>query len=299
MTLQEGIAQATPNIVQEEQSAEVFLEEYTDKFQDTFFEALKQKGIQNYDRAINLLLECKQMEVADTAIDHELAKAYLSSKKFIPAQEYAAVALNHQPENYWYLDTFLKSLDGQGIPLEEMKTAIPFENESLKLNLATIYVDKKRYKKAQTILRSLSKTNEQTVLLQKIDEALTTKSKKTQIVKSTPPAQETEQEDPLGNLRATLANLNLEKKYGALLEQSLKATESYPLQPDFYYFLGLAYHKKGDNSKAVESLEEGLTYLFDNEALANDFYNTLGSAYRNLGNESKANEYLSKIKQGF
>ena len=36
---------------QEEESAEFFLEEYTDEFQNLFFEALKHKGIQNYDRA--------------------------------------------------------------------------------------------------------------------------------------------------------------------------------------------------------------------------------------------------------
>ena len=38
-----------------EDSSEVFLEEYSDTFQENFFEALKQKGIENYDKAINLL----------------------------------------------------------------------------------------------------------------------------------------------------------------------------------------------------------------------------------------------------
>ena len=37
--------------IREEGSADVFLEEYTDEFQEKFFEALKQKGIENYDRA--------------------------------------------------------------------------------------------------------------------------------------------------------------------------------------------------------------------------------------------------------
>jgi len=58
-----------------EESAEVFLEEYTDEFQEKFFEALKQKGIHNYDRAIDLLLECKELKPDNSAINHELAKA--------------------------------------------------------------------------------------------------------------------------------------------------------------------------------------------------------------------------------
>ena len=77
-----SLAQEQPSkIIQEEESSEVFLEEYTDKFEETFFEALKQKGIENYDRAINLLLECKAMEPFDATIDHELAKAYFSDKE--------------------------------------------------------------------------------------------------------------------------------------------------------------------------------------------------------------------------
>lgn len=35
------------SFAQEEESAELFLDEYTDEFQETFFEGLKQKGIQN------------------------------------------------------------------------------------------------------------------------------------------------------------------------------------------------------------------------------------------------------------
>jgi hypothetical protein len=45
----------------EEESAAVSLEAYTDEFQEHFFEALKQKGIENYDKAINELLVCRQL----------------------------------------------------------------------------------------------------------------------------------------------------------------------------------------------------------------------------------------------
>ena len=59
---------------QEEESAEISLEAYTDTFQEKFFEALKEKGIENFDRASALLQECKQMQPDNPVVDHELAK---------------------------------------------------------------------------------------------------------------------------------------------------------------------------------------------------------------------------------
>lgn len=56
---------------QEEESAEISLELYSDEFQEYFFEALKQKGIENYDKAINLLIKCKKLQPLETAVDYD------------------------------------------------------------------------------------------------------------------------------------------------------------------------------------------------------------------------------------
>ena len=55
---------------QEEGSAELFTESYTDRFQEVFFEALKQKGIENYDRAKEQLLEAKKLDPLHPVIDY-------------------------------------------------------------------------------------------------------------------------------------------------------------------------------------------------------------------------------------
>ena len=101
MTFNTGYAQ------EEQESAEVYLEEYTDEFQENFFEALKQKGIQNYDRAIDLFLKCKQLEPNNSVVDYELGKAYLLDKKYVQAQDYAIEALLSEPTDFWYLDNNL------------------------------------------------------------------------------------------------------------------------------------------------------------------------------------------------
>jgi len=39
-----------------------------DKFQESFFEALKQKGIENYDKAIKALLKCTELKESEAVI---------------------------------------------------------------------------------------------------------------------------------------------------------------------------------------------------------------------------------------
>src|SRR5690606_11334810 len=118
-----------PLHAQEQQaSAELFLEEYTDTFQENFFEGLKQKGIGNHDRAIAHFMKCKQLEPDNAAVDFELAKAHYLGKGHVQAQDYALTALRALPEDYWVLDLLVAIMDAQGIPLEAIGQDIPFAN---------------------------------------------------------------------------------------------------------------------------------------------------------------------------
>ena len=142
-------------VAQEEESAELYLEDYTDEFQEVFFEALKQKGIENYDKAINLFLDCKRLEPENTVVDYELAKVYLLEKDFVSALEYSLASLNSEPANYWYLNTLLDVLLGQGRSIDEFKERIPYNDESLKENLALLYYKRSNYEAALAVLKEL------------------------------------------------------------------------------------------------------------------------------------------------
>ena len=100
------------SIAQEEESAELYLEDYKDEFQEVFFEALKQKGIENYDKAINLFLDCKRLEPENTVVDYELAKVYLLENNYVSALEYSLESVVSEPENYWYLNMLIDILRG-------------------------------------------------------------------------------------------------------------------------------------------------------------------------------------------
>jgi tetratricopeptide (TPR) repeat protein len=49
----------------------------TDKFEDYFYESLKQKGIENYDRAIMSLEQCLKVKPNDAVVYSEMGKNYL------------------------------------------------------------------------------------------------------------------------------------------------------------------------------------------------------------------------------
>lgn len=292
---QDGYAQEEEQIDVEE-SAEVFLEQYTDEFQENFFEALKQKGIENYDKAINLLLECKRLDVESTAVDHELAKVYLADKQYVLAQEYGLEALKASPSNYWYLNTLIEILSRQSSTLKSLGSLVPYDNQNLKENLALIYFRAKNYESALTVLKDLRASEFTKQMTIKINDSITkrtnTSSKKQNKV-ATPI-----KTNPLKRYSDQIAQLIVDENFLALLEITAEAIESFPSQPYFYYAQGLAFNKKANAKKAVEVLETALDYLLDDPDLADKIYRELAAAHSLLGNTSKANMYLSKIKSG-
>ena len=282
-------------LAQEEESAEVFLEEYTDEFQENFFEALKQKGIENYDKAINLFLECKRLDPESTVVDHELAKAYLADKNYIKAQEYAIVTVISEPESEWFLNTLVETIQRQGSTIDAIKASIPYDNAVLKENLALIYYKRQNYQEALNILNSIKKTTFSNTLALKIKDSLE------QLKKPAPKAKNeivATNQNPLENYKKQISTLIESQDYKALENRAAEALENFPSQPFFYYAHGLALNKTGRQEEALTLLETALDYLIDDNVLANKIYNELAACHSALGNTSKANMYLSKIKSG-
>lgn len=279
------------------QSSEVFLEAYSDEFQGTFFEALKQKGIENYDRAINLLLKCKELNPDNIVVDAELARAYYNSEQYIAAQEYAITALNAQPDNIWFLSLLVDIAKKQGGTIDGFLSQIPKDNDKLKENLASIYFKQKKYIKALNILKGINKSEYTLQLTAKIDKAIAKANKKMIIAKDVT-KKKVIAVNPLEAIRIEIDTLIQDANYIELEKLSSEALESYPSQPYFYYANGLALNKTGKAKEAIEVLQTALDYMLDDTELTNKIYLELANAYTALGEASKANMYLSKIKSG-
>ena len=74
----------------------------TDKFQDYFYESLKQKGIENYDRAITALEQCLKIKPNDVTVHFEMGKNYLASKDYEHAYNSFEKATQIDPKNKWF-----------------------------------------------------------------------------------------------------------------------------------------------------------------------------------------------------
>ncbi len=280
---------------QEEESAEVFLEEYTDEFQEYFFEALKQKGIENYDKAINALLKCKEMDPDSPVIDHELAKTYRLNKQLGVAQEFALEALRKQPGNLWYLGTYLELVGSRSLDLDVLKRQLPFESSQLKENLAGLLVEKGKFDMASRLLKQLDKSEIKTRLEAKIADSL---ARQDNITTPEPVDGEEEEVNPYQKAVHRLQDLLEKAEFGKLEAESTEALEAYPLQPFFYYSRGAALNGLGQYKSAEEYLLMGLDFIANDEELMNKIYKELATTYRGMGDPGKANMYLSRIKNG-
>ena len=284
-----------------EESAEVFLEDYSDEFQENFFEGLKQKGIQNYDKAINALLESKRLEPDNIVVSHELAKTYYLDKKYIQSQEYAVEAVSADPENYWYLNTLITTTSNQGISTDNFKGSIPWNNEILQKNLATIYFKDGKLEDALKTVKGLGNAAAVKHLEQKITDSISKKEEKKENIsaKATSDSDENPELGNLEQLKRSISNLLINNDTSSLLQVSEEAIENYPSQPYFYYANGYALNKNEEYQDAIEMLETALDYLINDVPLANKIYKELSDAFVATDNPSKANMYLSKIKPGF
>lgn len=293
-----GYAQESPEI-QVEESAEVFLEEYSDEFQENFFEGLKQKGIQNYDRAINFLLECKRLQPENEAVSHELARVYFLDKEYEQSKTYGIAAVAAVPENYWYLNTLMTTIKKQGNDIAAVSKSIPMDNPSLRQNLARIYYNQSKYEEALTLLKPLKKSIRTSVLEQNIKDALAKKEKNTKSTSFTATVVNTDRND-LESYKSRIRGLLMMPTGNPILVQvSEEALENYPAQPYFYYANGYALNAMGKHREAIEILESALDYMVSDVSLANKIYAELATAYNAISNPSKANMYLRKVKPGF
>lgn len=129
----------------------------TDAFQESFFEALKQKAIENHEKAIDALLECVKLDSSEAVVYLELGKNYNSLENFDKAAEYLEIAREAVPGN----ETVLAQLYKTYYLSQEYEKALPVVEELSDLNavfsedLANLYLLNEKYQEALDVLDQL------------------------------------------------------------------------------------------------------------------------------------------------
>src|SRR5690554_448098 len=153
---------AQPNLINMVEPDSIALVE--DRFQELFYESLKQKGIENYARAINPLEQALQLKPDQATLYHEIGKNYFFQKKYFEAENYIKQALEKDDRNkYFYLslyDVYYQTKDYQK-SIEVVKKLIAF-NDKRKLefqdDLVSLYVYTEQFDKALTLIEELEKS---------------------------------------------------------------------------------------------------------------------------------------------
>ena len=130
-----------------------------DKFQELFFEALKQKGIENYQRSVDALLKCIDLDDSDPVLYFELGKNYIELKNYGDAEDALKKAVSKDSDNEWYLDALYKvyiEQDDINKALKTVKELVKFHPD-YKQDLASLYIKEKEYDKALEVLDEMDK----------------------------------------------------------------------------------------------------------------------------------------------
>lgn len=130
-----------------------------DEYQELFFEALKQSGIDNYQRAVDALLKCINLKSTDAVVYYELGKNYNKLKNFGAAEDALKKAISKEPDNEWYLDELYEVYIQQNDLDKAIKTIkqLVKYHADYKQDLASLYIKAKEYKDALELLDELDK----------------------------------------------------------------------------------------------------------------------------------------------
>ena len=147
-----------PNIIMAQNEPNNDVVTIDDGFQDYFYEAIKQKSIENYDKAIEALEKGKAIEPENPIVYFELGKNYLSQKKYKDAYDNFEKVTQMEPKNRWawvgMYDVCYETHDyNQAIVVVEK--LVEFK-EDYKEDLTSLYMNTQQFDKALDLINELN-----------------------------------------------------------------------------------------------------------------------------------------------
>ena len=275
-----------------------FMEEKELKFQQFFFTALSQKSIGNYQKAIENLESCNQIEPNNKSVFFEFSKNYLYLNNTLLAKEYINRAIHQDSKNIWMQKHLVKVFEKENNFFEAIKIQQkiiglnPKENK----NLILLYLKNRDYKKALSFIKTLEEDNLLSSDLKKIKERLEktnySETQKVKVSKDIYKRFETEKTYTLLKqiLLATKDNSVL------LLKYSKEGIALFPAQPFVYLINGSTLNVNREFKKALEILQNGIDFVIE-DAMEALFYKEMALAYKGLNNKVEERRYMEKFRK--
>ena len=283
-----------------------FFEDNNLKFQEHFFEALKQKAIQNYDKAIESLEKCYEIDQNNMAVEFEFSKNYLALKQFQEALLFIDKALKKEPQNIYLLQQKEAIYKAQ----QHISEAIAIQKEIVKINpklndeLVLLYIQNQQFNEAETLIYQIETMALSTTRTKSYKQYLLDR-KNIKFV-----AKEENVDDDEVSLRdefnqtqqyttvQKLLNLEVQNKnFEELYADSKQALELFPAQAFLYQMNGLALNELRKYKEALAVLMVGIDFVIENKLLEAAFYEELAKSYRGLNNNAEALKFEEKAKE--
>lgn len=270
------------------------------KFQEFFFNALSQKAIGNYSKAIELLENCNQILPNNKTVYFEFSKNYLELNNTQLAKEYIDRAIAKDEVNIW----MLKHLIAIYVKQRNYIAAIDTQKKVIALNpkekpyLIRLYLYNRDYKEAVDLMNVLEKENALSSNLKMLKKSLEARKDLSQnTVKVT-------------DINSLMADFEKNKTYkvledilkkssnniNILLKYSSLGIELYPAQAYLYLVKAKVLNNQKKYKEAINVLQNGIDFVLE-ISMEIDFFKEFAKAYNGLGNIKEEKKYNAKIQK--
>ena len=289
---------------------ELIDEEKNLEFQTHFFEALKQKAINNYSKAIESLELCMAIDSSNKAVEFEFSKNYLQLKKYFEAEIFIDKALLKDVNNVHLLKHKVAIYKAQ----RNFEAAIKIQQKIIETHtkyadeLVLLYLQNRNFEKAASLIVEIEDKALATSKIKGYKQYLENRKKAIEKTKVKPEIS-TETVD-ISTLKKEYANnkefkilqqiLKIEQtteRFDLLYSDSKDALELFPTQPFLYLMNGLALNKLAKYNEAIAVLSIGIDFVIDNNELEASYYEQLSIAYEGLNKQNEALKYKQKAEK--
>ena len=280
-------------------------------FQNYFFEALKQKALQNYSKAVENLEKCYELDSTQLVVSFELSQNFLKLKRYFEAEQFIKKALSKDPGNEYMLlhKSKIYSETGnfeQAIAIQkELAARLPKYNEEL----LELFMQSRQYERAAALIETMEtkalSTNRSKIYKQFLENRF--KKPETEVQKQ---QEESESPEVLRKRFTDTKDYNVLKQllemeernelYEMMAADSEEGIALFPAQPLLYLIHAKAQFALGKYNEAIDVLGIGIDFVIENPDMERAFYNELAKNYEELNdfvNARKFKEKAAKIRQ--
>ncbi len=283
---------------------ELAASKYVD-FHELFFTGLKEKGIGNYQKALQSFEKAHQLDSIESGTLFELSKVHALLLSYDDAVYFAQLLLTKEPENKWVLDHLANVYTKQyryadAINIREKIVAIsPKQVDALIL----LYIKNKQEERALDLIKKAEDNAYATLRTASLKKYLLLRllPKNNIVVNVDLP------EKSLAGLRTAVKQdrsyksyVNLLKYeeqfllYKQLLKDASSGLELFPAQAQLYLSQGIALNKLEKFNLAVETLTIGVDFVIENPKMESEFYHQLSVSYGKLNQNKQAKKFAVK-----